>query len=479
MPNNLIIPQKFKDLFVPNRSEEEQAKFTKQYKSEIRRRLLHGEELNAADVGIKEIINRGGRLSGKTKNGEIATLSDFFTVGGGDIWYCRSEDNTIRRSIFQSMQATIREFGFTVSNRGDTDFRATTQPFEIRCNLTGVTMQFFAINRDINRTKGMFPPSGKLSRAIVEEANEPDSPIYIDALRMTALRYMDEKSKIIYNYNPPPTMGAWANTYFPSLERKGATLIHSTWEDISALLDPSIIAQILRDKKEDPRHYAYWYGGEVVSLEGAVLYTFRDDRNKVSLEQFRRAVAYGSYSTLYIIYGVDSGVIKDATAVCAWAIMPDGTLVKLATMYLDPRKVGHPIPNTDQVAEMRRWYAEFYEKMRALGCVLPGAYNECWVFDSAVVTQDLMLEFQGATGYHCRAVENKNIERDIKRLQNGYFRGIFKVLDWEENAESLRETRNFCYGEDNEIPDGQDDHTIDADKYATAYYYYSYLSTFG
>ena len=101
------------------------------------------------------------------------------------------------------------------------------------------------------------------------------------------------------------------------------------------------------------------------------------------------------------------------------------------------------------------------------------------MFDSAVVTQDLMLEFGNKTGFFCKAVENKSIERDIKRLQNGYFRGVFKILDIPSNAPSLRELGTFCYDEKNEIPDGQDDHTIDADKYATAHYYYAYLNNFG
>ena len=117
--------------------------------------------------------------------------------------------------------------------------------------------------------------------------------------------------------------------------------------------------------------------------------------------------------------------------------------------------------------------------MSSYGVVLPGPYNEAWVFDSAVVTQDLMLEFMNKTGFFCKAVDNKSIERDIKRLQNGYFRGVFKVLDVPSNAPSLREVDTFCYDEKNEIPEGQSDHTIDADKYATAHYYYAYLNNFG
>ena len=127
----------------------------------------------------------------------------FFTVAHpdffgdtGDIWYCRSEENTIRRSIFQSMQSTLRMRGFTLSNRNDTDFKVSSSPFEIKCNKTGNVCQFFAINKDIDRTKAMTPPSGRLKRVMLEEANEPNDKIYVEALRSTALRYMDESFAI-------------------------------------------------------------------------------------------------------------------------------------------------------------------------------------------------------------------------------------------------------------------------------------------
>ena len=232
-------------------------------------------------------------------------------------------------------------------------------------------------------------------------------------------------------------------------------------------------------KRDNPQQFKYWYLGQKISLEGLVLYTFNRERNLISLDAFKTAVNRNGYQPLYIIYGVDSGVVKDPTAVCAWGIFPDGNLIKLSTFYLDPKKAGEPIPNTMQVSEMVRWYNDFYAEMGSYGVILPGPYNEAWVFDSAVVTQDLMLEFGNKTGFFCKAVENKSIERDIKRLQNGYFRGVFKILDIPSNAPSLRELGTFCYDEKNDIPHGQDDHTIDADKYATAHYYYAYLNNFG
>ena len=227
MKEKVTIPKIFKPLFLPNWTEEEAKRFTPTYKDEIRRRLYRGEEVSAADLGVREIILKGGRISGKTINDELASIPDLTSEERGDLWYCRSEDNTIRRSIFQSMQATLHARGFTLSNRADTDFKVMTSPFEIKHNRTGNVIQFFAINKDINRTKGQFPPSGRLKRVMLEEANEPDGKEYVDALRSTALRFMDEKSKFVCRYNPPPSINAWANQYYPNKAKSGARKIEN------------------------------------------------------------------------------------------------------------------------------------------------------------------------------------------------------------------------------------------------------------
>nr|DAR50613.1 MAG TPA: large terminase [Caudoviricetes sp.] len=474
-------PQKFAPLFLPNWTPKEAKRFTPFYKDELRKRLYRGEEVNPSDLGVKEFILKGGRLSGKTKSDEEATVPEIVSPVKGDIWYCRSEDNTIRRSIFQSMQATLHEFGLTLSNRTDTDFKVTTSPFEIKNNRTGNVIQFFAINKDINRTKGQFPPSGKLKRVMLEEANEPDGKEYVEALRSTALRFMDENSKFICRYNPPPSYTAWANQYYPGRVAKGATLIHSTWEDIADLLDPVVIAEILQMKQTDPVHYAYWYGGEVVSLEGLVIWSFDRHKHLISVNELQGRIARNiGYQPSFMFYGVDSGLKNDATAISAWGIYPDGLLIKLSTFYLDikdfRRKTGEKgISHTDQVMLMIEWYNDFRKEMSALGIGIPDHYNERWCFDGAAITQDLMLEFEKATRWLCKPVTDKDIERDIARLVNSYRSNMLRILDTPANAISVNEMETFARDEENEIPEGQSDHTIDADKYATYEYYYNFL----
>ncbi len=480
MKTRIEIPDKFKELFLPNHGAAASGRFTAAYKSELKRRMLRGEAVTEDMLGVKTIVLKGGRISGKTMNDEIASIQDFFGVQG-DIWYCRSEENTIRRSIFQSMQSTLRGRGFTLSNRTDTDFKVSTSPFEIKCNKTGNVCQFFAINKDIDRTKAMTPPSGRLKRVMLEEANEPNDKIYVEALRSTALRYMDEMSKFTYRYNPPPTLNHWANRYYPSLVRNGAVGIHTTWEDIAECLDPVVIADILKLKSEDPLHYAYWYGGEIVSLAGRVIWSFDRNKHLIPLHEIQRKIVRDIYyQPVYMFYGTDSGITSDATAVSAWALYPDGKLIKLSTFYLniaEERKKNfiQGISHTDQVELMHNWYTAFRKQFAEWGITVCDSSRERWCFDGAGLTQDLMLEWQKATGFSVKAVTDKDIERDIARLVNSYRSGQLYILDIPENSVSVEEMENFVRDENNEIPDGQSDHTIDADKYATYEYYYDFL----
>lgn len=427
------------------------------------------------DPKVRKIVEESGRSSGKSTTNETVAVGKMFQSRLNNIWYCRAEKGDVRNSIFSSFLATIQAMGV------EDYFETKLSPMEITCKPTGAKCYFSGINGktkdDLNTTKGFVPQNRTLAMFILDEANEAKSYQHVRAAETTANKFLKPDGKIVYAYNPPPNLGHWAHSYFGKMVENGAKRIYTTYRDIYKLLNEATIDEIETMKRENPQQFKYWYLGQKISLEGLVLYTFSNERNLVPLDRFKAAVVQG-YQPLYVIYGVDSGVVKDPTVVCAWGIFPDGNLIKLSTFYLDPKTFGQPLPNSYQVERIAEWYKNFYAEMASYGVILPGAYHEAWVFDSAVVTQDLMLEFVNKTGFFCKAVESKSIERDIKRLQNGYFRGVFRILDTPSNVPSLREINTFCYDEKNEIPDGQDDHTIDADKYATAHYYYAYMNNF-
>lgn len=423
------------------------------------------------DPKVRKVVEESGRTAGKSTTNETVAASGMMQSRLNNVWYCRAEKSDLRNSVYNSFMSTVQKMGV------EQYFRFKINPMEATCTLTGAKCYFGAINGktrdDLNATKGFVPNDRSLAMFILDEANEAKSYNHIRAAETTANKFLKPDGKIVYAYNPPPNLGHWAHSYFGKEIENGATRIYTTYRDIYKLLSQATIEEIETMKRDNPQQFKYWYLGQKISLEGLVLYTFKREKNLISLDHFKAAVAKG-YQPLYVIYGVDSGIVKDPTAICAWGVFPDGTLIKLSTFYLDPKKFGEPLPNSFQVERMVEWYNAFYAEMRSYGVILPRAYNEAWIFDNAVVTQDLMIEFNKRTGFFCKAVENKSIERDIKRLQNGYFRGVFKILNTPSNAPSLREIDTFCYDEKNEIPEGQDDHTIDADKYATAHFYYSY-----
>lgn len=429
------------------------------------------------DPSVRRIIEDSGRSAGKSTTNETAMVLAALDSGNHNSLYCRAEKNDLR-DIFNSTVATISSMNLNEF------FRLSLSPFEITCR-TGAKIYFRGINGktvdDLNTTKGFVPQNRSLKYFVVDEANETKCYNHVVAAESTANKFLLPEGKIIYAYNPPPSRKHWANIEFPKLVNQGATRIHTSWEDVVRFLKPATIEQILEMRQNDPLHYKYWYGGEIVNLEGAVIWSF--DRKKhlmplFELQRKRNKDIY--YLPVHMFYGVDSGIKNDATVVSAWAIYPDGKLIKLGTMYydiaLERRKTGlKGVSHTDQVVVMLEWYRNFRKRMNDWGIILPDPSHERWCFDGAALTQDLMLEWEKTTRFDSVAVTNKDIERDNARLVNSFRSGKLFFLETEENMKSVDEYESFCYGVDNTIPEGQADHSIDADKYATYDYYYNYL----
>lgn len=422
----------------------------------------------------RTIVQASGRSSGKTTTTETAVILNMLKNGNQDIWYCRAERNDIRGSIFTSLWKNICKLGVEKYF-----YPPKTSPFEIKCR-SGSVCQFLGINGktkdDTTATKG-FEPLHELAYVIVDEANEVKSPLHIDALRSTAEKFFTKNTKVVFSYNPPPVLNHWANVYFKQQAGRSDGLnIYTTFHDVWGLLSEETRQGIFEMAKTDPRQFEYWYLGKQISLQGLVLFTFKEENNLVTPQQLieRRGVIC---QPLFLIMGVDSGLTHDPTAVTIWGVFADGNMVKLYTIYIDPRKRGREciIPNSEQAVLIQEHYYKFRERMKQLGIRLPSKDREVWCFDGAGMTQDLMIELQRLMGIDCKAITNKSIERDTKRLQNGYHIKLLQILDIKENEESLREIKGYIYDEVNNIPDGQDDHTIDADKYATYYYYNEYM----
>lgn len=428
--------------------------------------------------GFAKIIEKSGRSCGKSTTNECIAIKLALESKYNNTLYCRAE-RTDLRDIFNSTVATIESMG------AEDYFKYSLSPFEITCRLTGAKIYFRGINGktadDLTATKGFVPQFRTLALFIVDEANEVKCYNHIKAAETTANKFLLPNGKIIYAYNPPPSRKHWSNFEFPRMIQQGATEIYATWRDVEELLKQATIDEIKDMMANDPIHYRYWYEGELVSLEGRVIWSFNRDKHLVELAEIqRKIIANMHYQPMHMFYGIDSGIRSDATAVSAWGLYPDGMLLKLSTFYLDiakERRINglEGISHTDQVVLMYKWYLEFKKQMEAYGIQLPDASRERWCFDGAALTQDLMLEWRKTTGFNSIAVTNKDIERDNQRLVNSFKSGMLKMLNLPSNLVSVEEYENFSYDDNNEIPEGQSDHTIDADKYATYEYYYNYI----
>lgn len=431
------------------------------------------------DPSVRKIVEESGRTTGKSTTNETLAIALALQSRCNNTLYMRAEQRDLR-DIFNSTWATIQDLGL------EDLFGAKTSPFMIWCKRTGATIYFRGVNGktvgDLTATKGFVPlPTRTLALAILDEANEVKCFNHVRAAETTVNKFLLPHGKIIYAYNPPPSRGHWANIEFPRMVREGATRIHCTWEDIRKLLKPATIDEILKMRSNDPKHYAFWYGGEIVDLEGAVIWSFDRKRHLLPLDALQKKISANVYyQPVAMFYGVDSGITSDATAICAWGLYPDGLLIQLGTMYLDikeaRRKSGlKGISHTDQVTVMFDWYKNFRRCMGEYGIAIPGAERERWCFDGAALTQDLMLEWRKATGYNSVAVTDKDIERDNARLVNSFKSDMLYVLDTSENEVAVEQLETFSYDDNNEIPEGQADHTIDASKYATYEYYYHFI----
>lgn len=467
MIETIKIPKLYQTLFLPNHTPEKAAMYdSDEYRRSLTARLLSGEEIDPSEFGAKTFIGRSGRSTGKTTNNEYA-IGVEITEGRGDVWYCRSELGDIRSSIFTSMQSTLLKLGYTLSNKDrKADFYVCASPFEITHNKTGNKIQFFAINKDINRTKGFVPPSGKLKRIVVEEANEVDEEKYITALETTAVKYIDSNSKFVYNLNPPETKQHWSKTFFDDKVKNGATLLYTTWKYLAKLgmLTPAMIAEILKMKRENPLFYRYWYLGEIVKMTGLVFPMFDPDKHIVHIKDRNRVANI----TGQVIVAGDAANKNDPTAFGFLCVLTTGQILCLDAFYYDPKIKGQ----TDDVL-LGQMVCDWFDGVLSK---YPGLANKRFVgtVDNANWNLLQMLQISRSMGFFkWYPATDKVILRDVNRLRVLLRNKMLLFNVAPDNAVKCitDEFQNFIYDEKTgEIKKNQSDHGIDMCKYGTLLY---------
>lgn len=426
--------------------------------------LLRSNEEN----GTHRFTVKGGRYSGKTTTVIEEGLEGFITIDGANIVLARADDCDFRKTTFATVKKALNKFGIAeycdIPKRvGDIVFRPN-----------GNIIRFIATGGDEHRTKGLDFEKGYVHRFIHDEAQELSEPFEVKGVEKTLLRMIGETTKWIYIYNPPPNKGEFANVYFPQLVRTGrAVEIYSSWEDIYALLDKEVIAEIEKDKAQDYNYYLYEYMGQVVASKGLVYPQFRRDKHLVNIFSL---IAQGDRIS-ELVMGLDEGTVNDSTCVTALAILHSGRAVVLDCLEIDPLIIGAQSP-TQQSRRLVEFTNDLIQKFPFLSSV-----RRRWIFECAEAGQALMLQFQQDTHgmEYCDKVTQKNIIGDIKRVRSMLSEGILLFHCAENvNTEQLCiDLENYIWDESTNKPKKQQrDDTIDSLEYATKLYYDSPISTY-
>lgn len=139
------------------------------------------------DCPYRYQIYFGGYGSGKSKFIFQRTVLDMAFWRRNFICF-RATKEDIRTSIYNEMTHAIDEMNLTSA------FTCTMNPFTIKCNLNGRTMNFFSLE-DVERVKSYIPAKGVLTDIIIEEATDiPDEKTFniIDS----RLRGIDVNEKV-------------------------------------------------------------------------------------------------------------------------------------------------------------------------------------------------------------------------------------------------------------------------------------------
>ncbi|OPZ33928.1 MAG: Phage terminase large subunit [Tenericutes bacterium ADurb.BinA124] len=413
-------------------------------------------------TGHGEYVSDSGRISGKTTAIGEYCFTRLMSQKGANVVVCRAEENDIRLTVFSFFQKCISKF------KMEKFFKVTYSPFEVKFLPFGNRVIFMAINGDINRTKGF-----EFTREVdyidcvwFEEINECDSPEFVDAARLTFLRFFQNCSKVFYVYNPPEGRMHWANSYFPDMYKRGlARRLYSTWEDIRGLLNQASIQKIEDDKVKDYDYYRYWYLGHIISLKGLVFKQFTRERNTVKNLDKEAIVSWISW----LIISGDGAIKNDATCFGALAVLNTGAILVLDSYYYDPLVENAQLADTEQARRICKWFVNFFKKY-------PGIERKRIVGTVDNANYNLLCVLQGTEemGYFkWIPATDKSILRDTHRLQNLFHEGLIIINDdpSTHNNHGIDEIESYVYDEKTqEIKKNQKDHYIDMLKYGSFIY---------
>lgn len=263
--------------------------------SELLPKAFHSSWKAAIDPDILNVVEKGGRGSGKSSDIAIIVTQLLMRYPLNAVGI-RKIDNTLELSIFEQMKWAIELSG--VSHL----FKVNKSPMKITYRPRGNYMVFRGA-QEPERIKSLKASNFPFAFVWIEELAEFKTEDEITTITNSILRgELDDGLfyKFFFSYNPPKRKQSWVNKKYESAFVPANTYVHhSTYLD-----NPHISKQFIEEaeamKARNPMRYRWEYGGEAIG-SGVVPFnnlTFRkiEDEEIKTFDNIRQGVDFG-YAT--------------------------------------------------------------------------------------------------------------------------------------------------------------------------------------
>lgn len=374
-------------------------------------------------------IFKGGRGSCKSSFVSIAIILLMTRPENRDK-HCiifRKTANTLRDSVFSQMQFAISALGL------DADFKCTVSPMKITYVPTGQVILFRGVD-DKMKLKSLKAPFGYFAFSWLEEADTFSGMGEIRNILQSSMRG-GSMFWCFMSFNPPISINNFMNEEV--LIERADRLVHSSDYRTVPMewLGEQFFDEAEHLKATNEKAYRHEYLGEAVGTGGAVFEFLKFDT--ITDEQIK------TFDRIY--QGVDWGWFPDAYAFIR--AYYDRTH---ETIYFIDENYCHKTSNE----ETANWIKEH-------------GYNDYTIICDSNENKSV-VDYRDR-GLHARAAEKGpgSVEYGFKWLQRRTL-----VIDRNRTPNVYEEFKNYEYDRDKDgniisgYPEGQDDHTIAATRYA-------------
>jgi PBSX family phage terminase large subunit len=371
----------------------------------------------AVKQGCLELLESGGRGSGKSSFLSVEFLLQLLRHPGCSGAVLRKVGNTLRTSVYAQLQWAVYALGLGGL------FRFSLSPMEAEYLPTGQKILFLGMD-DAGKLKSIKLPKGYIGLVWFEELDQ-FSAEEVRSAEQSLFRGGDYCLSM-KSFNPPPDADHWANRYAQEA-RQGKHIHHSTYLELpQSWLGERFLADAAHLRQVNPTLYANEYLGQCVGTGARVFPNLRLEA--IPEDKLDRVVA-----------GVDWGWWPDP-----WAFNRVCYHSGSRTLYIFDEATCLRSPNRDTGALVK-------------GRIRLG---ETVIADSS---EEKSIDDYRAMGIPCRGAKKGpgSVEYSMKWLQS--LSAI--VIDPVRCPDTAREFQNYTYAKGT-YPD-RDNHHIDAVRYAT------------